>query len=290
MKSPRSTTGHSPTAATWTSSDPYALAVDAVTKRSIERVTRGARSAADDALVTEEPVEFRLSGVPIAVLMRTPGNDQDLGLGFAITEGIVLGPSEVAAVVARTSGEDGARWDIELSPGITVDPEQFRRNMYTTSSCGVCGKASIDAIRIAAPEPPPGPRLSAEKLLAIPDLMRRVQPGFDATGAIHAAALFTPAGELIDVREDVGRHNAVDKLVGAVARQRWPIGEVVLMVSGRVSFEIVQKAAVAGIPIVGGVSAASSLAASLGDELGITVVGFLRDDAFNVYSGGGRIV
>ena len=178
---------------------------------------------------------------------------------------------------------------IVLAAGVKVDPEQFRRNMYTTSSCGVCGKASIDAVRIAAAPPPLGPSVSPDLLLAIPEQMRMVQPGFDATGAVHAAALFDSSGGLLASREDVGRHNAVDKLVGALARDRWPLGEVIMMVSGRVSFEMVQKAAVAGIPVVCGVSAASSLAADLGAELGITVVGFLRDDAFNVYSASHRI-
>ena len=271
------------------SSQPNLAAMSLITWRTIERVGRSGRQMTDDALVTEEPVEFRLHDVPIAVLMRTPGNDAELGIGFAITEGIVLGPHEVEDMRQRTSGDDGDRWDIVLAAGVTVDPEQFRRNTYTTSSCGVCGKASIDAVRIASPPLPRGPVIDPEVLLAIPDRMRATQPGFDATGGIHAAALFDAEGVLLATREDIGRHNAVDKLVGAMSSQRWPLGEVILMVSGRVSFEMVQKAAVAGIPIVGGVSAASSLAADLGDELGITVVGFLRDDAFNVYSGAARI-
>ncbi len=263
--------------------------MEMITRRTIERVSRDGRVAAEDALVTEEPIEFRLDDVPIAVLMRTPGHDAELGLGFALTEGIVLRPREIAELRQRTSGEDGDRWDIVLAEGVEVDPEQFRRNTYTTSSCGVCGKASIDAVRIAAPPAPPGPLVASGVLLEIPERMRLAQPGFDATGGIHAAALFDAAGALLESREDVGRHNAVDKLVGAMALRRWPLGELILMVSGRVSFEMVQKAAVAGIPVVCGVSAASSLAADLGDELGIPVVGFVRQHGFNVYSNPHRI-
>jgi FdhD protein len=261
-----------------------------ITRRTIERIGSGGRATIEDALVAEEPVEFRLDDVPIAVLMRTPGHDEELGLGFAITEGIVLGPQEVADVRRRTGGEDGDRWDIVLAPGVTVDPEQFRRNTYTTSSCGVCGKASIDAVRIAAPRLAPGPVVEAGVIAAIPDHLRDAQPAFAETGGIHAAALFGADGTVLAVREDIGRHNAVDKLIGVMARQRWPLGEVILGVSGRVSFEMVQKAAVAGIPMVCGVSAASSLAADLGDELGVTVVGFIRDGGFNIYSGSERVL
>jgi FdhD protein len=243
-----------------------------------------------DLLVTEAPVEFRLGDVPIAVLMRTPGDDAALGLGFAITEGIVLGPAEVDAV-RRLSGDDqGDRWVIDLAPGVVVDPEQFRRNLYTTSSCGVCGKASIDAVRVAAPDLPPGPTVDPRTLLRLPELMYEAQAEFQRTGGLHAAAVVSPNGDFEDMAEDIGRHNAVDKVVGRVARSRWPIGESILLVSGRVSFEMVQKAGVAGIPVVCGVSAASSLAAELGDELGMTVVGFLRSGGFNVYAGAQRLV
>ena len=172
---------------------------------------------------------------------------------------------------------------------VNVDPEQFRRNLYTSSSCGVCGKASIDALKVASPVPPAGPSLEPALVLELPGRMREVQATVDLTGGQHAAAVFDPDGRLLAVREDVGRHNAVDKVGGALAVRRWPLGETILLVSGRVSFEIVQKAAVAGIPVVGGVSAASSLAAELADELGLTVIGFLRDESFNVYAGAGRI-
>lgn len=255
----------------------------------IERISEEGRVQADDVVVVEAPVEFRLGDVPIAVLMRTPGRDAELGLGFAITEGIILSPSEMAEVRLRTTGEDGDRWDLVLAPGVIVDPEQFRRNTYTTSSCGVCGKASIDAVRVTAPASPPGPVMDRDVLFSLPDKMLSAQADFETTGGLHAAALFGQDGTLLALREDIGRHNAVDKIVGHVARDRWPIGEVVLLVSGRVSFEIVQKAAVAGIPMVCGVSAASSLAAELGEELGLTVVGFLRGSGFNIYAGSQRI-
>jgi FdhD protein len=256
------------------------------------RVTKASSDGlapADDRLVTEAPLEMRLGGTPLAVLMRTPGDDADLLLGFAITEGIVLGPHEVAEVKVVAEDPERNRWEIVLADGVRVDPERFRRNLYTTSSCGVCGKASIDALKVAAPEPPAGPVLSADLLLSLPAKMRDLQETFDVTGGQHAAAVFDAAGELLGVREDVGRHNAVDKVIGALAARRWPLGELVLLVSGRVSFEIVQKAAVAGIPVVGGVSAASSLAVELAAELGLTVIGFLRDESFNVYTGADRL-
>lgn len=259
------------------------------TVRAIKRWEGASATAATDHLVVEAPVEFRLADVPIAVLMRTPGHDTDLGLGFAITEGIVLGPHEIDRVEPRGSDSDGDRYDLVLADGVVVDPEQFRRNLYTTSSCGVCGKASIDAVRVAARTPPPGPRVDPDLLLELPAQMRGSQTAFDATGGLHAAALFAPDGSLIALCEDVGRHNAVDKVVGRVGRERWPIGESILLVSGRASFEMVQKAAVAGIPIVCAVSAASSLAVDLADELGVTLAGFLREDGFNLYADDGRV-
>ena len=259
------------------------------TAQSVLQVRGGESSRVDDLVVTEAPMEIRLGTTPIAVLMRTPGDDDDLVRGFALTEAIVLRPDEMAGV--RRIGEDtaDARYELTLAPGVTINPEQFRRNLYTTSSCGVCGKASIDAVRIAAPTPPPGPVIDEDVLLSLPGRMREAQETFSATGGIHAAAAFSPDGSMLALREDVGRHNAVDKVVGALSRDGWPPGEVLLLVSGRVSFEMVQKAAVAGIPVVGGVSAASSLAVELAQELGMTVVGFLRDDGYNVYSGEARI-
>jgi FdhD protein len=231
------------------------------------RYTGEVATRVEDVLTSEGPVEFRLGGVPVAVLMRTPGRDKQLGLGFVISEGIVLGPQEVDEVRTVEGSENGDRYDIILAPGVEIDPEQFRRNVFASSSCGVCGKASIDAVLIAC----------------------RTPPEFELTGALHAAGAFSPSGELIVLEEDVGRHNAVDKVIGSLAERRWPIGEVVLAVSGRIGFEITQKAAVAGIPFVAGVSGVSSLAAELGQQTGVTVIGFVRGDTFNVYAGAERV-
>jgi FdhD protein len=258
-------------------------------ERQVTRYADGDFRVLGDTLVAEAPVEFRLGGVPIAVLMRTPGHDDELASGFLITEGIVLDPGEIAGVSRRTSGEDGDRYDLLLANGVEVDPEQFRRNLYTTSSCGVCGKASIDAVRVTAPSMPDGPRLGPDLLEGLLAKMEAAQDAFHRTGGLHAAAIFDGRGELLVLREDIGRHNAVDKAIGYLLERRWPFGEVILVVSGRISFEMVQKAAVAGIPVICGVSAASSLAAELGDELGTTVVGFLRPGGFNVYSGADRL-
>jgi FdhD protein len=258
------------------------------TTRAVERRGPGGPGPTEDLVAAEAPMEIRIASTPVAVLMRTPGDDEELVRGFTLTEGIAVHPHEVRAVTAL-GVDDDARYVVEFAAGVEVDPERFRRNLYATSSCGVCGKASIDAVRIAAAVAPPGPFVAGTALHELAATMRAAQAGFDATGGLHAAALFEPDGTLVAIREDIGRHNAVDKVIGAVAGDRWPLADLVLFVSGRVSFEIVQKAAVAGIPIIAGISAASSLAIDLAGELGITVVGFVRDGSFNVYSAPGRI-
>jgi FdhD protein len=257
-------------------------------KRRITRYEGQRPLRVEDRLVSESPVEFRLHGVPVAVLMRTPGNEEELGLGFSITEGIVIGPHEVDSVTLVAGSNEGDRYDINLAQGVTVDPEQFARNFFTSSSCGVCGKASIDAVRIAARTMKPGPRLDPAVISSLPDTMRQHQPDFDESGSTHAAAAFTTDGELVALFEDIGRHNAIDKLVGYLARDEWPLRRYIFFVSGRVSFEMVQKAAVAGIPAIGGISGASNLAVELGEELLMTVFGFVRNDSFNVYCGDDR--
>lgn len=257
---------------------------DGVTTRRVVRY-RGEPTRESDDLVVEEPMEIRIGGEPVAVVMRTPGEDADLALGFAITEGIVTGPDSIKDVVDLGEG----RWALVPSEGVVVDPEQFKRNFYSTSSCGVCGKASIDAIRVSASFPPAGPVVTRQVISQLPDALLSHQKAFQATGGLHAAAAFAPDGSILGVREDVGRHNATDKLVGYLAGLSWPLDPMGLMVSGRVSFEIVQKAAVAGISIVCGVSAASSLAVDLAEEFGMTLVGFIRDDGFIVYADNGRI-
>jgi FdhD protein len=256
--------------------------VEPVAEVEVVRVSGGHSEPGRDLVVVEEPMEIRLGGVPLAVLMRTPGQEADLVLGFCLTEGIVLSPDEVAGVSVEGEGD---RFRVDLAPGVTIDPEQFRRNAYTTSSCGVCGKASIDAVMVAARPLPRGPMLGLDLLRSLPERLAHVQPTFAVTGGLHGAAIFSSTGELLSAAEDVGRHNATDKAIGHLARRIWPLGESILMVSGRVSFEITQKAAVAGIPVVAGVSAASSLAVDLARDLGLTLAGFVRDERLVIYSG-----
>jgi FdhD protein len=254
-----------------------------------------------DLLATEEPLEIRLvteAVHPVSVTMRTPGSDFDLAAGFLFSEGILERPAQVAAIRYCVDERRGGpqRYNVVqvvLAPGTAFDPAVLRRNFYTTSSCGVCGKASIEALRAAPTCPllPDGATVRAGALLRLPGRLRAEQPLFERTGGLHAAALFTLGGELLRVREDVGRHNALDKLVGSA----WLAGETplvdrVAMVSGRLSFELVQKAARAGIPVLAGVSAPSSLAADLAREMGMTLVGFLRGDRFNVYAGAHRVL
>jgi FdhD protein len=260
--------------------------MDGFTERDVVRYDGRTRHAVIDRVATEAPFEMRIGSTPIAVLMRTPGMELELATGFCLTEGILLHPDEIVGIEQL----DGDRFVLHLAEGVTVDPEQFRRNTYTTSSCGVCGKASIDAVRVASRPLPDGPRIDQATVVALVSRLREVQHIFDATGGLHGAALVDPEGEVLASAEDVGRHNAVDKAIGARARVGWPLGEVILVISGRISFEIAQKAAVAGIPIVIGVSAASSLAVELADEVGLTVAGFVRDGGFVVYAGESRIV
>ena len=255
-------------------------------ERPVTRIEPSGVITESDHLAVERPLEIRLGDTPISVIMSSPGMEPELTLGFALTEGIVLGPHEVAGV--EPVG-DGDRWELVLADGVNVDPEQFRRNAYTTSSCGVCGKASIDAVRVAARTMADGPAVEPATLLGMAGALRTHQLTFDATGGVHAAGIFEAGGTLLAIAEDIGRHNAVDKAIGSLARERWPMAGLVMQVSGRVSFEITQKAAVAGIPILAGVSAASSLAVELGEELGMTVIGFSRGDSMVVYAGSDRL-
>lgn len=251
-----------------------------------------------DTVASEEPLEIRLDGTPLAVTMRTPGDDFDLVHGFLVTEGVIASADDVLSLRYCDSVDDAGRntynvVDVDLAPGVEAPDTALDRNFYTTSSCGVCGKASIDAIRTKTRFDVPGDetRLTLETLLALPDRLRAEQEVFDRTGGLHAAGLFTAEGELVALREDVGRHNAVDKVVGdAVRAGRLPLAGHVLMVSGRSSFELTQKAAMAGIPVLAAVSAPSSLAVELADSTGITLVGFLRGDGCNVYSHTRRLV
>ena len=248
----------------------------------------GSVRAHEDYLAAEEPLEIRVDGRSLAVTMRTPGNDEELAAGFLLTEGIVESKSQIAAIQRPGAG---------VGPGCNVlnvelrdcafDPEQTKRNFFATSSCGICGKATIDAVRTRGLRAlGAGFTVDPEILCALPERLRTNQQVFGRTGGLHAAALFNAGGELLALREDIGRHNAVDKIVGwALLGGMIPLSRHVLMVSGRGGFEIVQKALAAGIPVVASVSAPSSLAVQLAKELNLTLIGFLRERRFVVYAG-----
>ncbi|SCK34178.1 FdhD protein [Streptomyces sp. WMMB 714] len=269
-------------------------------RRRVLRIRDGAVSTRPDTLVAEEPLEIRLNGKPLAITMRTPGDDFALAAGFLVSEGVLGAADELANIVYCAGATDEGLntynvVDVRLAPGVAVPDIALERNVYTTSSCGLCGKASLDAVRTTArwsvEDPQDAPvRLEPEVLSAMPDRLREAQRVFDRTGGLHAAGLFTPEGELLDLREDVGRHNAVDKIVGRALQQgRLPLRECVLMVSGRASFELAQKAVMAGIPVLAAVSAPSSLAVDLAAESGLTLIGFLRGASMNVYAGEHRL-
>ncbi|SFF67973.1 formate dehydrogenase accessory sulfurtransferase FdhD [Streptomyces mirabilis] len=270
-------------------------------RRKVIRIRDGAVSARPDTLVAEEPLEIRLNGKPLAITMRTPGDDFALAAGFLVSEGVFGRADEVQNIVYCAGATvDGSNTynvvDVRTAPGVVLPDITLERNVYTTSSCGLCGKASLDAVRTTArwaiddgADAPPV-RLEPALLAGLPDRLREAQRVFDRTGGLHAAALFTEDGEMLDVREDVGRHNAVDKLVGrALQRGDLPLSRTILLVSGRASFELAQKAVMAGIPVLAAVSAPSSLAVDLAAETGLTLVGFLRGLSMNVYAGEHRI-
>jgi FdhD protein len=225
--------------------------------------------------------------------MRTPGHDLELAAGFLFTEGLIAGRSQIASVRCDPDdNQNGAnRVRVDLAPGVDFDSEAAQRNFYTASSCGICGKASIEAVRVRGLERPnPAFSIDPELLCRLPDQLRAGQAVFGRTGGLHAAALFTSGGELLVLREDVGRHNAVDKVIGwALASDLVPLRESILLVSGRGGFEIIQKALVAGVPVLASVSAPSDLAVNLAREYGMTLVGFLRDRRFVIYSGAERL-
>ena len=249
-----------------------------------------------DRLATEEPLEIRAGGpgqeaVSVAVTMRTPGNDFELAVGFLYTEGLVGSPREVTSLSYCQLPPDEQHYNVvTVRLARPFDPGFIRRNFFATSSCGVCGKASLDQVEIACAPVGPGPVVAGSVLLGLPQTLRQAQRVFEETGGLHAAGLFDSEGALLTLREDVGRHNAVDKLVGrAFLDGDLPLISRVMLASGRVSFEIVQKAALAGVPVVCAVSAPSSLAVEAGARLGVTVIGFLRQRGFNVYSHPDRI-
>ncbi len=250
-----------------------------------EQATTDARA---DLLAVEEPLEIRVGGQPLAVTMRTPGHDIDLAAGFLAAEGVIASPADLSEI--RMCDANVA--DVTLAPGVTLPMERLQRNFITTSACGVCGKHSIDAIRVQARYDVSADqvRVAPRVLAALPDRLRAAQRVFASTGGLHAAGIFTAAGALLAMREDVGRHNAVDKVIGWALREgRLPLAGCVLLVSGRASFELTQKALMAGMPVLAAVSAPSSLAAELAEESGMTLAGFLRGSSMNVYTGAQRL-
>jgi FdhD protein len=247
----------------------------------VEVLRLPAGGAERDELAVEEPLEIRVGGRPVAVTMRTPGHDEELALGFLLSEGIrptaARPPADLAANTIETDA-DG------------FDSERLARNFYTTSSCGVCGKGALEAVAVDAPRVESGLRLPLSLVAQLPERLRTGQPAFAATGGLHATGLFDAAGDLVCVREDVGRHNAMDKVIGFAFRQGLlPLTDHVLCVSGRLSFELVQKASVAGCPVVVAVGAPSTLAVDLARDRGVTLCGFVRDGRVNVYSEPWRI-
>jgi FdhD protein len=266
----------------------------------IQRFDAGGWAAADDSLAAEEPLQILLDGEPLTVVMRTPGNDVELALGLLHAERVIGSASEVAAVaISAEAGEE--------EPALPVHPELLesnhvdvrlhtpgarapRRDFTRSSACGVCGATTIEELSFDFPRPAPGPAVDARLLASLPDRLRSGQQLFERTGGLHAAGLFDAAGQLIVLREDAGRHNAVDKVAGRLLLDRaLPAADTLLAVSGRAGFEIVQKAVAAGIPVVAAVGAPSSLAVATARQFGLTLAGFVRDGRFNVYSGAERL-
>jgi FdhD protein len=248
----------------------------------------------EDYLAAEEPLEIRIGDDPLSVTMRTPGHDLELAAGFLFTEGLVQRRAQIIALEEDAGTATENRGNVvlaKLAPEAAPDFEKMRRHFFAASSCGICGKASIDSVRARTLQPPNADfRLDPEVLVQLPDALRESQAVFGRTGGLHAAALFDATGKLLVVREDIGRHNAVDKVIGwALLAERVPLADTILMVSGRGGFEIVQKAIVAGLPVVASVSAPSSLAVQLARELGETLIGFLRGRRFVIYAGEERI-
>jgi FdhD protein len=274
-----------------------ALPARHVTSTKVVAVRGAELEVRDDLVVGEEPLEIRAAGprqdpVSVAVTMRTPGYEDELAIGFLTSEGLIR-DNEILGVKYGDPGVMAEPDDIVLVRlARRFDPSTVaQRNFVATASCGICGKASIDDVAVRCEPLPRGlPVVARSVIIALPDRLREAQAAFDRTGGLHAAGLFETDGRLVAVREDVGRHNALDKLIGSRVRAReLPLWDRILIVSGRVSFEIVQKAAVAGVAVVCAVSAPSDLAVRLADRLGVTLVGFLRGDGFNVYSHDGRI-
>lgn len=251
-----------------------------------------------DLLAVEEPLDIRLAGKTVSITMRTPGNDFELAAGFLFTEGIIAGSHQIQEIRwSKLEGNSNPRQvqnsvTVVLAPDVEIDFARLERHFYTSSSCGVCGKASIEALEMQGCPvlPRDSPHVAPAVIHHLPDVLRSRQAVFERTGGLHASALFSTSGELVLVREDIGRHNALDKLIGAeLLANRVPVHDHLLLVSGRASFELVQKALMAGIPLLAAVGAPSSLAVETAQRFNMTLVGFVRDNRFNIYSGASRI-
>ena len=272
---------------------------------TVDKISSSSAISASDWVAVEEPLEIRLgystpsghTASSVSITMRTPGNDAELALGFLYTESIIHSPDDVTSVehcgpaAPDTGNHNIVR--VDLAPHVDVDLGRLQRHFYTTSSCGVCGKSSLDALRVTGAEPlqsAPG-LFRKETLISMPDALRSQQETFEQTGGLHAAAAFNSQGEILVVHEDVGRHNAVDKVIGTLLMQNsLPANDLGLIVSARASFELMQKTLIAGFPLLAAVSAPSSLAVQLAQEFNVSLVGFLRGESYNIYSAGDRIV
>lgn len=274
----------------------------AVKNINVTKITESGTEIKPDLLAIEEPLEIRIGFGPLedrqqkslSVTMRTPGHDFELAIGFLFTEGIIQHLDQVESVKycedVGKQEEKGNVVRVELKPEVSIDFEKLQRHFYTSSSCGVCGKSSIESVRVVCQSLSDGFSISASLIHQLPNTLRKAQTVFEYTGGLHAVGLFNKTGELILLREDVGRHNALDKAIGAmVLKKQVPLSEYTLLVSGRASFELVQKAAVAGIPVLAAVGAPSSLAVALAKESGMTLIGFVRHERFNIYCGDQRI-
>ena len=280
----------------------------AISEASVRRVSPEGDNESSDSLAVEEPLEIRIGFADgthkaVSITMRTPGEDGELAVGFLFTEGILKSPSQVKQVrhcglkigkvkgtVDRASALNSNTIRVDLADRVELDLKRLERHFYTTSSCGVCGKSSIEALQTGAKKLDGGVSIDPDVIHGLPETLRAAQSTFDKTGALHASALFNPDGTLDIVREDVGRHNALDKVIGAkFLASETPLEDKVLLVSGRASFELVQKALMAGIPMLVAVGAPSSLAVELASEFGMTLIGFVRDGRFNIYGGEGRV-
>jgi FdhD protein len=258
---------------------------------AIHRISPGLHAPARDDIAREEPLEIRIEGRSIAVVMRTPGHDRELAAGFLLSEGVISSPGEIFEISecpgnAQNARELGNLLEVLLVKGNSFDVESLTRHVFSSSSCGVCGKATIESVFGNFPKIRSAAKIAPAQIATYPDKLRAAQAAFDKTGGLHASAIFNPEGDVVVLREDVGRHNALDKVIGwSLLEDRLPLSGHTLLLSGRISFELMQKALAAGIPTVAGISAPSSLAVEFARESGQTLIGFLRGETMNIYAG-----